>query len=128
MHDVAKIQNYQHVINTIDVPADWMAQLSTVLEARQNDDYTIQKLLKLMVDITTIDNISIAIPDQTVFRLSIARVKLKMGFIVLPYSILFVVHLNPVLFWLFEKVLSVLKPLIVKRCRHSILVIEIIAY
>ena len=63
MHDVAKIQNYQHVINTIDVPADWMAQLSTVLEARQNDDYTIQKLLKLMVNITTIDNISIAIPD-----------------------------------------------------------------
>mgnify|MGYP003303009394 FL=1 len=53
MHDVAKIQNYQHVINTIDVPADWMAQLSTVLEARQNDDYTIQKLLKLMVNITT---------------------------------------------------------------------------
>ena len=31
MHDVAKIQNYQHVINTIDVPADWMAQLSTCL-------------------------------------------------------------------------------------------------
>ena len=57
MYDVAKIQNYRSRINKIDVPTDWMSQLSTVLEARQNDDQTIQQLLKLMVDVTTIDNI-----------------------------------------------------------------------
>jgi transcriptional regulator with GAF, ATPase, and Fis domain len=65
MYDVAKIQNYRHAVNKIDVPTDWMAQLSTVLEARQNNDQTIQKLLKLMVSMTTIDNISIAIPDAS---------------------------------------------------------------
>jgi transcriptional regulator with GAF, ATPase, and Fis domain len=63
MYDVAKIQNYRQTANKIDVPVDWMAQLSTVLEARQNDEQTIQQLLKLMVDLTSIDNISIAIPD-----------------------------------------------------------------
>ncbi len=65
MHDVAKIQNYRSGMNKIDVPADWMSQLSAVLEARQNDDQTIQQLLKLMVDVTTIDNVSIAIPDAS---------------------------------------------------------------
>ena len=65
MHDVAKIQNYRSSVNKIDIPTDWMSQLSTVLEARQNDDQTIQQLLKLMVDVTTIDNISIAIPDAS---------------------------------------------------------------
>lgn len=65
MYDVAKIQNYRHEINKIDLPADWMSQLSNVLESRQNDDQTIHQLLKLMVDVTTIDNISIAIPDTS---------------------------------------------------------------
>lgn len=65
MYDVAKIPNYRQGINKIDVPVDWMSQLSTVLETRQNDDQTIQQLLKLMVDVTTIDNISIAIPDAS---------------------------------------------------------------
>ncbi|MEH6447579.1 MAG: helix-turn-helix domain-containing protein [Oleispira sp.] len=65
MYDVAKIQNYRHAINKIDVPTDWMAQLSAVLEGRQNDDQTIQKLLKLMVSMTTIENISIATPDTS---------------------------------------------------------------
>lgn len=65
MYDVAKIQNYQHAINKVDVPANWMAQLSAVLESRQNDDNVIQKLLALMVDMTTIENISIAIPDAS---------------------------------------------------------------
>jgi transcriptional regulator with GAF, ATPase, and Fis domain len=65
MYDVAKIQNYRHAVNKIDVPADWMVQLSSVLEARQNDDQTIQQLLTLMVSMTTIDNISIAIPDTS---------------------------------------------------------------
>ncbi|OUS37597.1 hypothetical protein A9R00_11000 [Oleispira antarctica] len=65
MHDIAKIQSYRSNINKIDVPTDWMSQLSSVLEARQNDDQTIQQLLKLMVDVTTIDNISIAIPDAS---------------------------------------------------------------
>jgi transcriptional regulator with GAF, ATPase, and Fis domain len=65
MYDVAKIQNYRHEINKIALPADWMSQLSNVLESRQNDDQTINQLLKLMVDVTTIDNISIAIPDTS---------------------------------------------------------------
>jgi transcriptional regulator with GAF, ATPase, and Fis domain len=65
MYEVAKIQNYRHGVNKVDLPVDWMSQLSTVLESRQNDDQTIQKLLKLMVDVTTIDNISIAIPDTS---------------------------------------------------------------
>jgi Bacterial regulatory protein, Fis family. len=65
MYDVAKIPNYRQGINKIDVPVDWMTQLSSVLEARQNDGQTIQQLLKLMVDVTTIDNISIAIPDAS---------------------------------------------------------------
>ncbi len=63
MYDVAKIQNYRHSVNKIEVPVDWMSQLSSVIEARQNDDQTIQQLLKLLVSMTTIDNISIAIPD-----------------------------------------------------------------
>lgn len=67
MYDVtniqSKIQNFGHSVNPVDVPADWMSQLSGILEARQNDDQTILQLLKLLVDITTIDNISIAIPD-----------------------------------------------------------------
>jgi len=76
MHDVAKIQNYRSSVNKIDIPTDWMSQLSTVLEARQNDDQTIQQLLKLMVDVTTIDNISIAIEMlQIVFKLNIALAK-----------------------------------------------------
>jgi transcriptional regulator with GAF, ATPase, and Fis domain len=65
MYDVAKIQNYRHAVNKIAVPTDWMMQLSTLLEARQNDDQTIQQLLKLMVNITTVENISIAIPDAS---------------------------------------------------------------
>jgi transcriptional regulator with GAF, ATPase, and Fis domain len=65
MYDVAKIPNYRQGINKIDVPVDWMTQLTTVLESRQNDGQTIQQLLKLMVDVTTIDNISIAIPDAS---------------------------------------------------------------
>ena len=63
MYDVAKIQNYRHRVNKVDVPEDWMSQLSAVLESRQSDDQTIKQLLKLMVDVTTIENISIAIPD-----------------------------------------------------------------
>jgi transcriptional regulator with GAF, ATPase, and Fis domain len=65
MYDAAKIQNYRHAVNKISVPTDWMTQLSTVLETRQNDDQTIQKLLKLMVSMTSIDNISVAIPDSS---------------------------------------------------------------
>lgn len=65
MYDVAKIQNYQHAVNKIDIPADWMEQLSSVLESRQNDDQTIQQLLALMVNITSSENISIAIPDTS---------------------------------------------------------------
>lgn len=65
MYDVAKIQNYRHAVNKIDVPADWMAQLSNVIEARQNDEQTVQQLLKLMVNMTSIENISIAIPDAS---------------------------------------------------------------
>jgi transcriptional regulator with GAF, ATPase, and Fis domain len=65
MYDVAKIHNYRHAVNKTTVPADWMAQLSTVLEARQNNDQAIQQLLKLMVQVTTIENLSIAIPDAS---------------------------------------------------------------
>ncbi len=65
MYDVAKIQNYRPAVNKIDIPVDWMAQLSTIIEARQNDEQTVQQLLKLMVDMTAIDNISIAIPDAS---------------------------------------------------------------
>lgn len=65
MYDVAKIQNYRHAVNKIDVPADWMTQLSNVIEARQNDEQTVQQLLKLMVNMTSIENISIAIPDAS---------------------------------------------------------------
>ncbi len=65
MYDVAKIQNYRQSVNKIDLPVDWMAQLASVLEARQNDEQTIQQLLKLLVDLTSIENISIAIPDTS---------------------------------------------------------------
>jgi transcriptional regulator with GAF, ATPase, and Fis domain len=65
MYDVAKIQNFRHAVNKVDVPADWMAQLSNVIEARQNDEQTVQQLLKLMVNMTSIENISIAIPDAS---------------------------------------------------------------
>ena len=65
MYDVAKIQNYRHAVNKIDVPADWMTQLSNVIEARQNDEQIVQQLLKLMVNMTSIENISIAIPDAS---------------------------------------------------------------
>jgi transcriptional regulator with GAF, ATPase, and Fis domain len=65
MYDVAKIQNYRHEINKVSLPEDWMSQLSSVLETRHNDEHTIQQLLKLMVDMTSIDNISIAIPDAS---------------------------------------------------------------
>ena len=65
MYDVAKIQNYRHAVKKIDVPVDWMSQLSNVIEARQNDEQTVQQLLKLMVNMTSIDNISIAIPDAS---------------------------------------------------------------
>ena len=63
MYDVAKIQNYRHSHNKMAIPEDWMSQLSTVLESRQNDEQTIKQLLKLMVDVTSIDNVSIAVPD-----------------------------------------------------------------
>ena len=65
MYDVAKIQNYRHAVSKIDVPVDWMSQLSNIIEARQNDEQTDQQLLKLMVTMTSIDNISIAIPDAS---------------------------------------------------------------
>ena len=65
MYDVAKIQNYRHEITKVELPIDWMSQLSSVLEARQNDGQTIQQLLTLMVDMTSIGNISIAIPDAS---------------------------------------------------------------
>ena len=65
MYDVAKIQNYRHAIKKVDVPEDWMYQLSHIIESRQNDDVTIQQLLKLMVSMTNVDNISIATPDTS---------------------------------------------------------------
>lgn len=63
MYDVTKIQSFRPSVNKIDVPIDWMSQLSGIIEARQNDDQTIQQLLALLVEITTVDNLSIAIPD-----------------------------------------------------------------
>ena len=64
MHEVAKIHSYRHAMNKTEVPVDWLGQLSTVLEARQNDQQTIQQLLALMVKMTRVENISIAVPDN----------------------------------------------------------------
>lgn len=64
MHEVAKIHSYRHAMNKTEVPTDWLGQLSTVLEARQNDTQTIQQLLALMVKMTKVENISIAVPDN----------------------------------------------------------------
>lgn len=63
MFNIAKIQNYSQAANKVDTPVDWMSQLNNIIEARQNDESTIDQLLKLLVDITGSDNISIAIPD-----------------------------------------------------------------
>lgn len=65
MYEVTKIQSYESTVNKIDEPIDWMSQLSSVIETRQNDDQTIQQLLSLLVELTSIDNISIAIPDSS---------------------------------------------------------------
>ena len=64
MHEVAKIHSYHHAMNKTEVPVDWLGQLSNVLEARQNDQQTIQQLLALLVKMTKVENISIAVPDN----------------------------------------------------------------
>ena len=64
MHEVAKIHSYRHAMNKTEVPVDWLGQLSNVLEARQNDQQTIQQLLALLVKMTKVENISIAVPDN----------------------------------------------------------------
>jgi transcriptional regulator with GAF, ATPase, and Fis domain len=51
-------------MNKTEVPVDWLGQLSNVLEARQNDQQTIQQLLALLVKMTKVENISIAVPDN----------------------------------------------------------------
>ena len=65
MHEVAKIHSYRHAMSKTEVPADWLSQLSSVFEARQNDEQAIQKMINLLVSITGSENISIAVPDSS---------------------------------------------------------------
>jgi len=64
MHEVAKMHSYRHAMNKTEVPSDWLGQMTAVLESRQNDEQTIQQLLSLMVNVTGVNNISIAVPDN----------------------------------------------------------------
>jgi len=42
----------------------WLKSLSMIIENRNNDDQVIQDIIGLIVDVTGIDNISIAVPDM----------------------------------------------------------------
>lgn len=63
MFNIAKVQNYSQAVNKIDTPTDWMSQLNHIIESRQNDELTLDQMLKLLVEVTGSDNISIAVPD-----------------------------------------------------------------
>lgn len=65
MQEVAKIHSYRHAMSKTEVPADWLGQLSSVFEARQNDEQAIQKMINLLVSMTGSENISIAVPDSS---------------------------------------------------------------
>lgn len=65
MFNIAKIQNYSPAVAKVDISVDWMSQLNHIIESRQNDESTLDQLLKLMVEVTGSDNISIAVPDSS---------------------------------------------------------------
>lgn len=65
MYSVTRIQHYNPAVEKIELPDDWMLQLSQIIEARQNDASTVNQLLQLLVSMTGINNISIAVPGDT---------------------------------------------------------------
>lgn len=65
MYEVTRIQHHCTASKKIEFPSDWMSQLSHIIESRQNDDATIRQLIRLLVNITGSDNISIAMPCES---------------------------------------------------------------
>lgn len=63
MQRAANLNEYRTATET-KAGQSWLKTLSSIIETRQNDEQAIQDIIGLIVETTTIDNVSIAVPDM----------------------------------------------------------------